>query len=111
MYGLNILRFVKVVYLRLENVFEKKNPTYYNKVAYMNICKQNCRVKSLRSGKGKRDRLWIRFPLEGMKYFIISFLHSGVEPKYVVKFCHSTRNDLRIRRKLESVYLPLPNLL
>ena len=32
----------------------------------------------------KRDRLWVRFPLEDMKYlftFIFSFLRSGVEAK------------------------------
>ena len=36
-----------------------------------------------------------------MKYllkFIFSFLHSGVEAKRGVEFCHSTRNSSRIRQ-------------
>ena len=41
--------------------------------------------------------LWVRSPLEEVKYllkFIFPFLHSGVEDKRGVEFCHSTRNAI-----------------
>ena len=47
----------------------------------------------------KRDRLWIRFPLNISN---ISFLRSGVEVKEGSEFWHSTRNASRIRRKVGS---------
>ena len=53
----------------------------------------------------KTDWLWIRSPLEEMKYllkFIFPFLRSGVEAKRGVEFCHSTRNASRIRQKVGS---------
>ena len=50
----------------------------------------------------KRDRLWVRFPLEEMKHLIFSFLPFGVEAKRRVKFRHSTRNGCCNRRKTES---------
>ena len=49
------------------------------------------------------DWLWVRSPLEEMKYlfkFIFPFLRSGVEVKRGVEFCHSTRNASRIRQKV-----------
>ena len=49
--------------------------------------------------------LWVRFPLEEMKYllkFIFPFLRSVVEDKRGVEFCHSTRNASRIRQKVEN---------
>ena len=51
----------------------------------------------------KTDWLWIRSPLEEMKYllkFIFPFLGSGVEVKRGVEFCHSTRNASRFRQKV-----------
>ena len=51
----------------------------------------------------KRNRLWVRFPLDEMKHlfkFIFSFLRSGVEAKRGIEFRHSTRNAPRIRRKM-----------
>ena len=35
-----------------------------------------------------QDRIWVRSPLEEMKYFIYSVLHSGVEAKRGVYFRH-----------------------
>ena len=51
----------------------------------------------------KTDWLWVRFPLEAMKYLLKSifpFLHTGVEAKRGVEFCHSTRNASRIWQKV-----------
>ena len=51
----------------------------------------------------KNDWLWVRTPLEEMKYlpkFIFPFLRSGVEFKRGVEFCHSTLNAFRIRQKV-----------
>ena len=51
----------------------------------------------------KIDWLWVRSPLEEMKYllkFIFPFLRSGVEAKRDVEFCHSTRNVSRIQQKV-----------
>ena len=51
----------------------------------------------------KNDCMWVRFPLEEMKYllkFIFPFLRSGVEVERGVDFCHSTRNAFRIRQKV-----------
>ena len=51
----------------------------------------------------KTDCLWIRSPLEEMKYlfkFIFSFCRSGVEAKLGVEFCHLTRNASRIQQKM-----------
>ena len=50
----------------------------------------------------KTDGLWVRSPLEEMKYllkFIFPFLRSGVEAKRDVESCHSTRNASKIRHK------------
>ena len=50
----------------------------------------------------KIDCLWVRSPLEEMKYlfkFIYSFLRSGIEAKRV-EFRPSTRNACRIREKV-----------
>ena len=46
----------------------------------------------------KREMLWVRFPLEEMKYLFFLFLRSGVETKRGFKFRHWTRNAFRIRR-------------
>ena len=54
----------------------------------------------------KIDWLWVRSPLEEMKYsfkLIFPFLRSGVEDKCGVEFRHSTRNAPSIRRKLGNV--------
>ena len=66
----------------------------------------------------KIDWLWVRSPLEEMKYllkFIFPFLRSGVETKRGVEFCHLTRNASRIRQKVENrvsyTRFPLPILL
>ena len=62
--------------------------------------------RSWRSGTKcgcKTDWLWVRSPLEEMKYllkFIFPFLRSGVEAKRGVKLCHLTRNASRIRLKV-----------
>ena len=62
--------------------------------------------RSWRSGTKcdcKTDWLWVRSPLEEMKYlrkFISPFLRSGVEAKSGVEFCHSTCNATRIRQKV-----------
>ena len=50
-----------------------------------------------------KTQLWVRSPLEEMKYllkFIFPFLRSGVEVKRRVEFCHSTRNASKIRQKV-----------
>ena len=39
------------------------------------------------------DRLWVRFPLEDMKYNKFSFLRSGVEAKRSVEFRHSMSSE------------------
>ena len=49
----------------------------------------------------KIDWLWIRSPLEEMKY-LFTFLRSGVKAKRGVEFRHSTRNALRTRQKVGS---------
>ena len=60
----------------------------------------------------KRDRLWIRFPLEGDNYLIFSFLRSGVEAKRGVEFHHSIHSASSIRRKMKKgvsyIRFPLP---
>ena len=51
----------------------------------------------------KTDLLWVRSPLEEMKYLlklIFPLLRSGVEAKCGVEFCHSTRNASIIRQKV-----------
>ena len=51
----------------------------------------------------KTDRLWVRYPLEEVKYlfkFISPLLRSGVEAKRGVEFCPSTRKASRIRQKM-----------
>ena len=56
-----------------------------------------------RSVTKKTEWLWVRSPLEEMKYllkFIFPFLRSGVEAKRGVEFCHSTRNASRIWQKV-----------
>ena len=50
----------------------------------------------------KRDWLWIRSPLEEMKYLTVSFLRSDDEAKRGVECHHSTRYASRIRRRMES---------
>ena len=66
----------------------------------------------------KTDWLWVRSPLEEMKYllkFIFPFLRSGVEAKRGVEFCHLTCNASRIRQKVGNgvsyTWFPLPILL
>ena len=46
----------------------------------------------------KGDRLWVRFSLEEIKYFMFIFPRSGVEGNGSVEFRQSTHNA-RIRRK------------
>ena len=65
----------------------------------------------------KIDWLWVRSPLEEMKYlfkFIFPFLRSSVEAKHGVEFCHLTRNASRIRQKVGNgvsyTRFPLPTL-
>ena len=51
----------------------------------------------------KTDWLWVRSPLEDMKYlfkFIFPFLLTGLEAKSGVEIRHYTRNATRIWRKL-----------
>ena len=50
----------------------------------------------------KRDRLWVWYPLEDMKFFL--FLRSGIETKHKVEFRHSTRNSAESMER--SVLLP-----
>ena len=51
----------------------------------------------------KRDRLWVRLPLQEMRYLIYPFLRSSVKAKRGVEFRHLTPNTFTI--------LPLPILL
>ena len=70
-------------------------------LAFISI-KISLRGQSWRSGTKsdcKTDWLWVRSPLEEMK-FIFAFLRSGVEAKRGVEFCHLTRNASRIRQKV-----------
>ena len=56
----------------------------------------------------KTDWLWVRSPLDEMKYllkFIFPFLRSGVEVTRGVEICHSTRNASRIRQKVGNLVL------
>ena len=75
-------------------------------VGIIKISCDNQTGRSWRSGTRcdcKTDWLWVRSPLEEMKYllkFIFPFLRSGVEVKRGVEFCHSTRNASRIRQKV-----------
>lgn len=48
----------------------------------------------------KRDRLWVRYPLEEVKYYY--FFRYGFEEKSKVEFHHSPRNVSRIPWKVES---------
>ena len=51
----------------------------------------------------KTDWLWVRSPLEELKYllkFIFLFLRSGGEVERGIEFCHSTRNASRIRQNV-----------
>ena len=57
-----------------------------------------------------RDRLWVRFPLEEIKY-LFSFLRSGVETDRIVGFSYSTRNASTICRKMGSPWFFLPTFL
>ena len=53
----------------------------------------------------KTNWLWVRSPLEEMKYllkFIFPFLRSGVKVNRGIEFCHSTRNAFRIRQKMRN---------
>ena len=53
----------------------------------------------------KIDWLWVRSPLEEMKYllkFIFLFLRSGIEDKRCVEFCHLTRNTSKVRQKVRT---------
>ena len=43
----------------------------------------------------KRDRLWVQFPLEEMKYLTLSFPRSGNELKRDVEFRHLTHNAFK----------------
>ena len=45
----------------------------------------------------KRDSLWVPILLAEMKYFIFSFIRSGVQAKGGVEFRHSTRNVEALR--------------
>ena len=80
--------------------FNIANDLNYFKLSLIN------RGQSWRSGTRcdcKTDWLWVRSPLEEMKYllkFIFPFLRSSVEVSRSVEFCHSTRNASRIRQKV-----------
>ena len=53
----------------------------------------------------KIDWLWVRTPLEEMKYlikFIFPFLRSAVEETRGVEFCHSTGNSFRIAQNVSN---------
>ena len=64
------------------------------------------KIEASRSGTKcdcKTDWLWLRCPLEEMKYllkFIFPFLRSGAEAKPGVESCHSTRNAPRIQQQM-----------
>ena len=75
-------------------------------------------LQSWRSGTRcdcKTDWLWVRSPLEEMKYLlklIFPFIRSSVEVKRGVEFCHSTRNASIIRgTECLNTRFPLPTLL
>ena len=61
------------------------------------------------------DWLWVPSTLEERKYltkFIFSFLHSDVQAKRCVEFCHSTCNASSIQRKeIQCVRVSLLTLL
>ena len=76
--------------------------------------------QSWRSGtrcECETDWLWVRSPLEEMKYllkFIFPFLRSGVEVKRGVEFCHSTMPPEFGRKwgtECLNAKFPLPTLL
>ena len=48
-----------------------------------------------------RNRLWIRFPLEEMKYLIFLFPCSGNRAKHVVEFRLTTGDAPRIQGEVE----------
>ena len=50
--------------------------------------------------KLKRDRLWVRFPLEEIKYLILSYPRFGNGAKRGVEMCYSTRNASTIQWKM-----------
>ena len=69
----------------------------------------NFNTSPVESSRGESSRgaaargVTVKPTLEEMKYllkFIFPFLRSGVEVKRGVEFCHSTRNDSRIRQKV-----------
>ena len=59
-------------------------------------------LEASRGAGAQAGGLWVRFPLENMKYSIFSFPRSGVEIKRGVEFRHSIHNASRIRRKVRS---------
>ena len=91
----------------------------------MTIFKLHIKIEAGRGtgGRGtkcacKRDWLWVRSPLEEMKYlfkFIFPFLRAGLETKCGVEFRQLARNASIIRRKVGNkvshTRFPLPSLL
>ena len=70
---------------------------------YYNIITNICIIYKTRNCECKTEWLWVRSPLEEMKYllkFKFPFLRSGVEAKRGVGLCHLTRNASRIRQKV-----------
>ena len=72
----------------------------------MKVASTSSTYESWRSGTKrdcKTDWLWVRSPLEEMKYllkFIFPFPRSGVVAKRGIMFCHSTSNASKIRQKV-----------
>ena len=103
MYFVKLLEKLLIL-LTVLHVLLWRNQMYNRHIQLLIISVQNFPFIEASRGGGaqgewdfKRDRFWVRFPLEEMKYFIFSFLYSGVEAKAGVEFCHSTRNASRIR--------------
>ena len=57
--------------------------------------------------------LWVRCPLQEIKYLIFSILRFGIEAKRGVKFRHSTRNSSKIGGKwgMECLNTRFPQLI
>ena len=102
----NIARVLIVVQLHLSPFSQNVHFDHWNLLENIVIFILIFRGQSWRSGQRcdcKSHWLWVRSPLEEMKYllkFIFPLLHSGVEAKRGVEFCQSIRNAARIRQKM-----------
>ena len=93
-----ILNKIKCLHVLYVNWCKKKIAYKNNIFAINNIWGQSwCRGTKCDC---KTDWLWVRSPLEEMKYLLKFIFILWCRGKAHVEFCHSTRNDSRIRRKV-----------